>query len=112
MSFLISCQSLEKSYHDRPLFSNLTLGFSEGEKVGLIGANGSGKSTLLRIFAGEEEPDHGERSIKKFSRIVYLPQVDRLNEEKSVESELLMALSNREMEEHRKDVLVQKTLGS
>jgi ATP-binding cassette subfamily F protein uup len=111
MSFLISYQALEKSYNEKPLFANLSLGFCEGEKVGLIGANGSGKSTLLRIFAGEEEPDQGIRSIKKFTRIVYLPQVDRFDEDADVETELRRALSDREMEEHQKYTRVQKIMG-
>ena len=51
---LLTGRNLAKSYGPRLLFAGITLGLSEGERVGLIGANGSGKSTLLRIFAGLE----------------------------------------------------------
>ncbi|MBU0994204.1 MAG: ABC-F family ATP-binding cassette domain-containing protein [Proteobacteria bacterium] len=111
MSYLISYQSLEKSYQDLPLFTNLTLGFSEGEKVGLIGANGSGKSTLLKIFAGEVEPDKGVRSMKKHTRVVYLPQIDKFDDENSVEDALFSAMSDMVLEEHQKYTAVQKTIG-
>ena len=49
---LLTGRNLAKSIGPRMLFSGITLGLSEGERIGLIGANGSGKSTLLRIFAG------------------------------------------------------------
>jgi len=41
------------------VLDNVTLGVSEGERIGVVGANGAGKSTLLRLIAGVEEPDAG-----------------------------------------------------
>src|SRR5690606_35186151 len=57
---LLTGRNLSKSYGPRLLFTGITMGFAEGERVGLIGANGAGKSTLLKIFAGVEQPDEGE----------------------------------------------------
>ncbi|MGH3262544.1 MAG: ATP-binding cassette domain-containing protein, partial [Trebonia sp.] len=37
----------------------VTLGVSEGERIGVVGANGAGKSTLLALIAGQERPDAG-----------------------------------------------------
>jgi ABC transport system ATP-binding/permease protein len=76
MSLLLSCRSLAKSYGPRPLFENLALGISDGERLGLIGPNGSGKSTLLRILAGVETPDAGNFTRRKGVRVGYVPQAD------------------------------------
>jgi ATP-binding cassette subfamily F protein uup len=73
---LLTGRNLSKHYGPRLLFSGITLGFEEGERVGLIGANGSGKSTLLRIFAGQEHADEGELVARKQLRVGYVPQED------------------------------------
>jgi ATP-binding cassette subfamily F protein uup len=75
---LLTGRNLSKWYGPRLLFSGITLGFEEGERVGLIGANGSGKSTLLRVFAGLEQPDEGELVARRQLRVGYVPQEDVL----------------------------------
>ena len=52
MALIESCTDLSKSFGSRVLFQGITLGISEGERLGLIGPNGSGKSTLLKILCG------------------------------------------------------------
>ena len=74
MALLESCTSLSKSFGARALFENISLGISEGERLGLIGANGSGKSTLLKILSGRLEPDSGSVSMRRNIRIGYVPQ--------------------------------------
>ena len=44
MPLLESCTSISKSFGSRALFEDISLGISEGERLGLIGPNGSGKS--------------------------------------------------------------------
>src|SRR5437016_5509758 len=73
---LLTGRNLAKWYGPRLLFSGITIGFEEGERVGLIGANGSGKSTLLRIFAGLEQPDEGELITRRQLRVGYVPPED------------------------------------
>jgi ABC transport system ATP-binding/permease protein len=73
---LLTARNLAKSFGPRLLFSGITLGLDEGDRVGLIGANGSGKSTLLRIFAGAEQPDEGELVSKRGLRVGYVAQED------------------------------------
>lgn len=91
-STLVSITGLSKAYTAHDLFSNISLGIFEGERLGLIGPNGSGKSTLLKIIAGVEDPDHGELHHRKNIRIVYLPQEESFDPALTVESILLDAL--------------------
>ena len=74
MTILLSATSLSKSFGARPLFDDISFGLFKGNRVGLIGPNGSGKSTLLRILAGDDTPDEGEISLRKSTRLAYLPQ--------------------------------------
>ncbi|HSI35666.1 MAG TPA: ABC-F family ATP-binding cassette domain-containing protein [Tepidisphaeraceae bacterium] len=43
----------------RPLFRDVSVVLSPGDKLGLLGPNGSGKSTLLKIITGALTPDAG-----------------------------------------------------
>ncbi len=80
MSLILSCQAIAKTYGARPLFDNLSLSISDGERIGLIGPNGSGKSTLLGILAGQIPPDGGTVSLRKLATVGYVAQQDDLPE--------------------------------
>lgn len=70
----LSAESLSKSFNDRWLFKDLTLGISQGDKIALVGENGTGKSTLLKILTGQIKPDSGEVSIRDGIKLGYLTQ--------------------------------------
>lgn len=71
---VLTAENLTKSYGDRVLFSDLSFGIDDGEKIGIIGVNGTGKTTLLQILAGIEYPDQGKVTTGNSVRIEYLPQ--------------------------------------
>src|SRR6185503_948948 len=75
MALIESCSGISKSFGSRVLFENISLGISEGERLGLIGANGSGKSTLLQILAGRLAADSGSVILRRNTRVGYVPQV-------------------------------------
>ncbi len=77
MSLLLNARNLAKSYGADPLFRDVSLTISEGDRLGLIGPNGSGKSTLLDILAGRRQPDSGEVAVRKGARLVTVAQEDR-----------------------------------
>jgi ATP-binding cassette subfamily F protein uup len=70
----LSAESVGKTYDDKWLFKDLTLGIAQGEKLALVGNNGVGKSTLLKILTGEVQTDTGKVSIRDGKRIGYLTQ--------------------------------------
>lgn len=56
----LSVENISKTFGDRTILDQLSLGISQGQKVALVGINGSGKSTLLKVLTGIESPDSGE----------------------------------------------------
>lgn len=71
---LLSIESISKSYSEKVLLKDISLGINEGDKIGIIGVNGVGKSTFLKIAAGAEQPDQGRILKGSTVAIEYLPQ--------------------------------------
>lgn len=71
---ILSAENLSKSYCEKNLFDEVSIGIDEGEKIGVIGINGTGKSTLLKILAGIESADTGKIIKGNRTVIEYLPQ--------------------------------------
>src|SRR5438132_10838960 len=74
MPLVLSCQVLTASFGAHPLFEDIALSVSDGDRLGLIGPNGSGKSTLLEILAGNRRPDSGSVAIRKGARLGIVAQ--------------------------------------
>lgn len=72
-SFL-QIEGLTKSFGDLVLFENISLGISEGDRIGLIARNGSGKTTLLNIIMDIEGKDEGSIVWRNDLRVDYLSQ--------------------------------------
>lgn len=70
----LSAESLAKSFNDRWLFKDITLGISQGDKMALVGENGTGKSTLLKILIGQMAADQGVVSVRNGIKLGYLVQ--------------------------------------
>ena len=58
----------------RPLFEDLSLTVSSGDRLGVVGINGTGKSTLLRVIAAAAEPETGRVRRGRGVRIGLLDQ--------------------------------------
>lgn len=110
MSLLISCQSISKTFGARPLFENISLTISDGERIGLIGPNGAGKSTLIQILAGVQTPDSGGVSLRKLVTTGYVPQDPVFDSDITVAAVLEAALAGRRLEEYERESIVEITL--
>ena len=71
---VLSAQGLAKTHGIKQLFSNVSFGVEDGDRVGVIGVNGSGKSTLLKVLAGAEPADAGQVTVRQGLRVEYAPQ--------------------------------------
>lgn len=76
MATLLNSRGLSKSYGTHTLFTDISIGLVEGDRLGLIGPNGSGKSTLLKMLAGLLETDEGEITRRKKLSLAYVAQDD------------------------------------
>lgn len=50
VSPLFSVENISFSYGDRPVLKNISLQFSKGERIAIVGKNGAGKSTLAKAL--------------------------------------------------------------
>ena len=93
---ILTLEHVYKSYTDRNLLEDVSLGIQEHDKIGVVGVNGMGKSTLLKVVAGVEECDSGKISMGNHVTMRYLPQNPVFPEEMTV---LEAALQNNYEEE-------------
>ena len=81
---VVNIEEVFKAFDIKELLVGVSLGVSEGERIGIVGRNGSGKSTLMKVIAGTELPDSGHVRKSNSARIGILSQVDVENPESTV----------------------------
>ena len=81
---LVNIEEVSKAFDIRALLERVSLGVSEGERIGIVGRNGSGKSTLMKIIAAVESPDQGRVTKSNSVKIGLLSQVDRADPNSTV----------------------------
>ena len=57
---MLSTSNVAVQFGAKPLFEQVTVKFSDGNRYGLIGTNGSGKSTLMKVLGGDLEASAGD----------------------------------------------------
>ena len=87
---MITTANVTMQFSAKPLFENISVKFSDGNRYGLIGANGCGKSTFMNILSGELEPSAGNVSISPNDRVGKLNQDQFAFEEYSVLDTVIM----------------------
>ena len=86
---VLSIEGISKRFGDRELFSGLTLGIAQGDKVALIARNGTGKSTLLKIISGKDYADEGRVVIRNGVRVGMLDQEIEFDPELTVHDAMM-----------------------
>ena len=80
----LSVENLTKSFGVRILFSDLTFGIDQGQKVAIVAKNGAGKTTLLRCLMEMEPYDSGRIVYRNDIRIAFMEQSEQLNPEQTI----------------------------
>jgi len=81
---LVNIEEVSKAFDIRALLERVSLGVSEGDRIGIVGRNGSGKSTLMKIIAAVESPDQGRVTKSNSVKIGLLSQVDKADPNSTV----------------------------
>src|SRR5436309_5263775 len=111
MALIESCTGISKSFGSRALFDDISLGISEGERLGLIGPNGAGKSTLLQILSARLEPDTGSVSMRRNTRVGYVPQDAVFPGDQTAAEVVAEAIAGEGLDELEHAARVNQTLG-
>ena len=72
------------AFATKTIFTDVTQGVFEGDRIGIVGKNGDGKSTLLHLFRGTQKPDSGRVTIRGGLTFGMLDQRDPLDDNATV----------------------------
>ncbi|MFJ9913827.1 ABC-F family ATP-binding cassette domain-containing protein [Actinacidiphila glaucinigra] len=86
---LVNVESVSKVYGTRTLLDGVSLGVSEGDRIGVVGRNGDGKTTLIRMLAKQEGPDTGRVTHTSDLRLGVLTQYDSLDPQATIRHEVV-----------------------
>lgn len=68
------------AFATKTVFTDVTQGVFEGDRIGIVGRNGDGKSTLLKLLDGTQEPDSGRVTRRNGLTFGMLTQRDALDD--------------------------------
>src|SRR6202167_992265 len=71
---MLATSNVAIQFGAKPLFEQVTVKFSDGNRYGLIGANGCGKSTLMKILGGDMDASAGDVMLQAGMRLGKLNQ--------------------------------------
>jgi ATP-binding cassette subfamily F protein uup len=110
MATLLSAQGIEARSGGRTLFTGLTFGIEDTERLGLIGPNGAGKSTMLKALAGIGDLSGGTVSMRRGLQVGYVAQDEAFEGDQTVEQALFAALDGTTLDETEKVMHVEIAL--
>jgi ABC transport system ATP-binding/permease protein len=84
VAHLLGAEAVHLEYPTQVVFESLTVGVSDGDRIGIVGRNGDGKSSLLGLLTGEVQPDSGRVTRRSGLRVGALSQADVLDASSTV----------------------------
>ena len=84
MAHLLGAEAVHLEYSTQVVFESVTVGISDGDRIGVVGRNGDGKSSLLDLLTGQVRPDAGRVTQRSGLRVGALSQADILDSESTV----------------------------
>ena len=84
MAHLLGAEAVHLEYPTRVVFKSMTVGVSDGDRIGIVGRNGDGKSSLLGLLTGRVAPDSGRVTQRSGLRVGALSQADTLDSASTV----------------------------
>ena len=84
MAHLLGAEAVHLEYSTQVVFESVTVGISDGDRIGIVGRNGDGKSSLLDLLTGQVHPDAGRVTQRSGLRVRALNQADILDSESTV----------------------------
>jgi ATP-binding cassette subfamily F protein uup len=93
---LVNVESVGKTYGTTTVLDDVSLGVSEGERIGVVGRNGGGKTTLLRLLMRAEPPDTGRVTHSSGLNVGWLPQQVQLPPSATVRDVVVGAVAEHE----------------
>lgn len=84
MAHLLGGEALHLEYPTHVVFDSVTIGISDGDRIGLVGRNGEGKSSLLGMLSGKIEPNSGRVTQRNGLRVGVLDQSDTLDSDSTI----------------------------
>ncbi|ORA35552.1 ABC-F family ATP-binding cassette domain-containing protein [Mycobacterium aquaticum] len=84
MAHLLGGEALHLEYPTGVVFDAVTVGVSDGDRIGIVGRNGDGKSSLLGMLTGRITPHGGRVTQRGGLRVGALDQTDTLDSERTV----------------------------
>ena len=76
----LGLEHVSLAFATKTVFTDVTQGVFEGDRIGIVGRNGDGKSTLLKLLAGTQEPDSGRVTRRNGLTFGMLTQRDTLDD--------------------------------
>ena len=80
-TFDLGLEHVSLAFATKTIFTDVTQGVFEGDRIGIVGRNGDGKSTLLHLLDGAQTPDPGLVSRRNGLTLGVLGQRDELDDD-------------------------------